>query len=225
MNSIWALIKERRFSEACALADLEFARSKDVTCLRNKVLALLNMGETKQALDVSEHIIRMTGGDTDMDYIFLGVAHWLRGETRDAVVAWKNGMDSDYTDAGGGVEILLLRYFAAIRLHDPASEADCRIALSGCQSASSKIWPCPLAGYALGVVTEQDMMSAMSSVPELKARQLCQASFYRGVMRLRDGKVAEVTPFFLAATQCGPSAMLVQEFYLGQYEVNLTRQP
>lgn len=225
MNSIWACIRAKRFSEACELADLEFARSGDVFCLRNKVLALLNMGEAKEAVNVSKQIIQLTRGDTDSDYIFLGVAHWIQGETREAVVSWKAGMDSDYTDAGGGVEILLLQYFAAIRLHDPAAEADCRIALQGCQSTSSRMWPSPLAGYALGVLTQQDMMAAMSSVPELKARQLCQASFYRGVMGLRDGRVTEVTPHFLAATQYGPTTMLVQEFYLGQYEAILTRQP
>lgn len=74
MNNVWSLIKDSKFREAIALAEQQYALTKDILCLRNGVLALLNLGELQSAVDLSNRIIQIRKGDTDSDYIYLGVA-------------------------------------------------------------------------------------------------------------------------------------------------------
>ena len=185
------------------------------------MLALLNLARLEESVELSKRIIEATHGDTDVDYIFLGVTYWMMGKRSDAVTVWMDGEEAKYTDLAGGVEIPLLEYYAAMRLRDSTLEERSTVALRGKYSRGP--WPFPLVGYILGEVDANGVLGAVSSIPALKAKQICQASFYFGVRKLRESDRAAAKHHFVESVGQGPVTLTKQEYYLAKYELTSAR--
>jgi tetratricopeptide (TPR) repeat protein len=220
MSSVWNLIKNGRFREASVLAEELYAQTRDILCLRNEVLALLNLNEFEDAIELSKRIIQLRSGDTDSDHIFLGDALWLSFRHAEALRAWQDGTQSEYRDAAGGLEITLLQYYAAVRLGDAQLLSKCEVSLRDIHRRASQIWPSPLSGYLLNRTSAGELSSVMSASPILKAKQICQASFYFGVVAWRQFGRPAAKPFFADATSQGVVTLTKQEYYLARHEVS-----
>lgn len=220
MASVWQLIKDGHYAEACALADSEYSQKQDVMCLRNKVLALLCLEQLDESAETSQVIINATQGSTDSDFIFLGVAHWLTGKHSDAVSSWKRGLPCAYTDAAGGVEIPLLLIYGATRLGDQALASEALEILSDRIDNSNAPWPAPLAAYILRRVTNENVIAAMSQNVVLKAKQQCQAFFCFGVRALENHDIEDAGRCFHKAVGLGAATLTRHEYYLARHEVS-----
>ncbi len=220
MSSVWNLIKDGRFDEAAALAEQQHAQTNDISPLRNGVLARLNLGDIEGAIEWSQRAVRISNGDTDSDFIFLGVSYWASGKRVEALSAWRDGMPSAYTDAAGGLEPILLQYFAAVANQDKALVQSLRTLLKKRQFQRSPNWPSPLAGYVLKETDLETLSRSMSSSPIMRAKQICQASFYSGVAAWEALGKEQAKPFFLEAVAQGPVTLTKQEFYLAKHELS-----
>lgn len=223
MASIWQLIKDGHYREACTLADTEYGQQKDALCLRNKVLALLCLGEFEESLQTSQTIIDLTKGTTDSDFIFQGVAHWLSGADGKAIVSWKNGLNCSYTDAAGGIEIPVLLYYAAARKGDATLADESLKLLSSKLDPAIRQWPAPIGAYLLGQITKEDVATAISQNAVLKAKQQCQACFAFGVKELASRNKDSALSCFCEAAGLGPVTLARHEIYLARNEMSLLK--
>jgi tetratricopeptide (TPR) repeat protein len=226
MGNAWDLIKAGEFDQACAAADEEHHRSGSFLPLRNKVLALLNLNQHAQAVALSQNIIERNNGDTDGDFIFLGVAHWLQGQNAQAIEAWRRATRTDYTDAAGGVEAPLLLLYAGVRTGLPALQEEAMRILDALLPAPAiKNWPGPIARHMSRHLTESGLRETISSQPVLNAKQTCQAAFHAGVMHLLDANLSVFQERMLEAAGQGPFSLTKQEYYLARGEIESEIRP
>ncbi len=218
MNNVWDLVKSGNYDEACVAADREAAKSPSALPLRNKVFALLNLGRYEDAMQLSRQIISRTNGESDSDFIFLGVACWLRAGYDEAVSVWQNATNTKYTDAAGGIEIPLLLLFAAAKLQNDELKTQSLEDLKTLCIRPRSSWPGPVASYVTGTLTEDDVRSRLSAQPILRAKQLCQAAFYFGVMRLLQNDPDGYRQFMHESRTQGTSSLMRPEYYLAQAE-------
>jgi lipoprotein NlpI len=219
--SVWDLIEENRFDEACELADHEHATTQSLFPLRNKVLALLNLERYDEVVTLCEFLIdRGKQASSDGDFIAQGVAYWLSGRLGEAVESWQRGRTAGYNDAAGGVEIPLLLYFASVKRADAGLEKQAmRNLKSTLQSNRTVNWPGPLAVFSLHRITEGELLTKVSAQPFLMERQSCQADFWIAVKMLKQG---DINRYLKKLTECisyWPTIYLEVEYYLAKGEI------
>jgi len=218
--SVWDLIEVGEFEKACIRADAEFQKTGDIFPLRNKVFALLKLDKLDEAIRLSEEIIRSNAGSTDSDFIFLGVARWLKRQPIPAIETWKTGLKAKYTDAAGGVEIPMLLLFAAVRTLDKALEKEALALLKkAIKSKRSVNWPGPVAQYLLGSISEAELSSLIETQPILHEKQACQAHFYRAVRCFQSGDIAGYKTFLQKCIGHGLLCVTKAETHLAKREL------
>src|SRR6202012_5899810 len=115
---VWGLIQNGYFEQACIQADAEFAQTGNVLSLRNKVYALFHLRKYEECILITKQLIKLRSGETDVDFIFCGIANWMLGKKKEAVLLWQQGEQSRYKDAAGGMDLQVILYFASIELED-----------------------------------------------------------------------------------------------------------
>jgi len=68
------------------------------------IFTLFHLRRYKEALKLANRIIEIRGGETDWDFLFSGIAHWLLNQKTEAIEQWGNTEEAAYKDAAGGVE-------------------------------------------------------------------------------------------------------------------------
>ena len=149
----------------------------------------------------------------------------MAGRGREAVETWSAGVEAAladtvrYGDAAGGVTIGNLLLFAGVRLDDKyAVPLATRLLRKRLKTKQSAAWPGPVSRHLLGVVSETEMLAAVSNVPVLRDRQLCQARFYVGVRALSVGNKDIYFEAMHEACEFGRVAKLGAEYYLALHE-------
>jgi len=219
MSAVWQLLQDGRFEEACSTADREYSETQSLLALRNKVYALLRLDRNREAAILCDDIIGLDGGNSDSDYISLGVAQWRDGRRIEAVATWQLASDTKHTDAAGGVDVWLLCYFAAVKLADKTlmNRSESKLKSIG-KRRSIANWPGAVALFILGKLTEDELLATRSEQPLLRARQLCKAEFYIGVMRLISGDLAGYRVHMHRSLSYGAVCPLGPEYYLADVE-------
>lgn len=219
---VWELIQHGLFEEASSKADLEFAKTKDIFVLRNKMYALFQLSKYNECFDLGKKIVETTNGQTDSDFIFWGIAAWLMHNKQNAIEIWSNGEKSKYTDAAGGIEIQILLYFASVRTRDKAlkskTEDRLRKLLKSPQSAN---WPGSLGHFILGRISSEELYSAIDT-GQLKERQSCQADFAVAVKHAEFDDDEAYRSTLTKAISHGANSYLEQFYYLAKGELNRT---
>jgi len=183
---IWGLIQDKNYQSAIELADEEFKNTKRISSLRNKITALALLNKYDEIIATEEIIVNQTKGSTDSDFIFWGIALWAQGKRLDAISKWKEGENCTYTDAGGGIELNIILYFALLKVHDEKSAARYlkKVEKIEAKSKGAKYWPFPLGAFLLNHITFDELKKMTSDNPILNQRQLCQAYFAKSIKEL-----------------------------------------
>jgi tetratricopeptide (TPR) repeat protein len=219
MSDVWELVKSGDYDRAVRAADEEFKQTSSVLALRNKVFALLQLRRYDDAANLCSDIIELRQGENDADFIFLGVSYWLRGRVDPAIASWRAASNTKYTDAAGGVGLWLLLFFAAIKLNDSSLRQESEARLSAfCKESEIDNWPGPIARYVLGHIGETELLSATSSQPILKSKQLCQSEFYIGVLAMANNNRSHMIHMTKSISQ-GVVCFVKPEYYLAEAEI------
>jgi tetratricopeptide (TPR) repeat protein len=104
VDNTWSLVKERRFDEALQEYSRRYRESGNVVDLTNMGIVLLNLGRFSDANQAFETVVGLKS-DNDASYLWWGTTQWLLGKREDAIKTWKNGLNRNYTDAAGGVQL------------------------------------------------------------------------------------------------------------------------
>jgi tetratricopeptide (TPR) repeat protein len=224
--TVWDLIKAGQYEEACRVADQEFRENPTAFPLMNKVRALLRLGRHREAAELCDESIRISPFTVSTHFIFRGVSDWFDGREEEAIGAWQAGSGAQYQDAAGGVDCPLLLRFASIKRSDRplrrSSESSLR---NACKRRAMVNWPGPLAHFALGKLGETELLAAITSHPILRERQMCQADFHIGVMRMAQGDQTGYAECLARSCSHAPVSMLENEFFLADAELRAISPP
>lgn len=217
----WELVIQKRFDEACKRADLDYEKTNDIFSLKNKVFALLNLNKYQETIDLCNFLIEARQGESESEFQLKGVAYWMLNDTEKAVEIWKEGLNSKFKDAAGGVEIPAMLFFAAVSTSNKGLEKEALKLLKKRVKSKSVInWPGVIALYLLGRINEEKMFSTIEDQTAIRARQLCQTNFYIAINKKACGEFDANKKYLYQAVSQAPSSFLNPEFYLAQNEIN-----
>ena len=123
-------------------------------------------------------------------YGMAGTTKWCLDQPSEAVRQWTVGLDSQFTDAAGGVQLPLLLLYASIISSKLYSTEDAKILLNSKLGGSrSPKWPGPLAKYVLGQINNEVAIGLCSEAHQGKSK-LCHwiVNFYSGALDLSEGR-------------------------------------
>ena len=218
----WLIIQNNEFEKAINLIDAQFEATQNYFLLRNKNLALFHLKKYAEVISLSEKLIEYRKGESVTDFINLGIANWILGNTFKAIEGWQQSKKSLYKDAAGGLETEVYLYFAGIKTHNVKLTSVAKQAIKKLlKSKRSTNWPGPLGHYLLNEITDKELFSNIVTVHILKERQLCQAHFVSAIKRLEMG---DTDGYYKKLRDCisyGPPSYLEQMYYLAKGELEM----
>ena len=139
--SVWSLIQEDKFEEACKKADEDYLITKSSLLLANKTTALIILKKYEESLKLSLEMIDISKGNSDYEFLRAGVSYWLLEKYDEAIKIWKDGLNRQYTDSLGGVDVPAILYYASIFLKDEKLEKEALNILNK-KMRNKKTWVC-----------------------------------------------------------------------------------
>ena len=207
----WEMILAHRYHEAAALYETKLQASpEDTRLLISHGTAMLSLGRLPEALEDFKraNTKQRSGGQlASQPYLVdIGMVNWLLGKKLEAIEAFKTAVDGildgsiGYADPAGGVSQGLLLWYAGVTVSDAAASGHAMKYLRKLAGKSRiQYWPGPLASFALGENTEDELLQKACGVAELdvateiakkdllKRRQLVASLFYFGVRQRANG--------------------------------------
>lgn len=167
----------------------------------------------------------------------IGSIQWLLGRHDDSMETLKSAVDGildgsiEFADAAGGVSQGLLLWYAGVAACDDAAKQHALKYLRKLAGKScSRLWPGPLAAFALGEKPQATVLAELGGTTDLKTllkrakkdlltrRELVQALFYFGVRERSEGNEAECLAW-LAKCANLENPILEVEWYLANGEL------
>lgn len=207
----WEMVLAHRFDEAASLYEVKLRASPgDCGLLSAHGTAMLGMGNLSAALDdfmrANANWQGRCQGDSHPYLLDVGMVFWLLGKVREGVAAFKTAVDGildgsiGYGDLAGGVSQGLLLWYAGITAPDAgASEHALKYLRKLAGKSRIQYWPGPLALFALGESSEEEVLQKACGVGQLdaaeeeanknllKRRHLVNSLFYFGVRQRVNG--------------------------------------
>jgi tetratricopeptide (TPR) repeat protein len=219
-KSGWDLLQSGNFRGAIKVLRQEHKSRPSKGTLNNLGVAYLCLGDGHTAKKFFDEALAMPLPDTGT-HALAGVTRWVLGERADAVRMWTAGLDCEYRDYAGGMELPLLLFYAAAR--DPAVYAMGQarnLIREALKSSWAENWPGPLGRFVLKQIDEKEARrEAEFDQPEVMARQMNELEFYAGVIAYLAGNDEQ---FMDRMRRCAltPRCEVSNEWYLARYEVN-----
>ena len=110
----WHLLQEGDLHGALKLLKAEHRRDPSKGTCNNLGTCHLCLGDAQAAKDCFDEALAMPLPDSGTCAL-AGMARWILKDRTEAVRIWQEGLDYDYRDAAGGVELPLLSFYAAVR--------------------------------------------------------------------------------------------------------------
>lgn len=216
----WSLIQKGEFLQACQAADNEYEKTKNILVLRNKVYAFFLLKRYEQAAKLTQSLISLSDGKTDVDFISCGIANWLMGKRSFAIDVWQKARTCTYKDAAGGIDIEILLYYASLKISDNNLKKERIKHIKRLLKSKKSInWPAPLGKFIIKDTTKDEMFSYVSNVPVLRERNLCQAYFVLAIQALEDKDNNSFKNNLEDSINYGEMTYIEQFYYLAKGEV------
>lgn len=221
-KNVWELIKNNHFEEACIVADEQYCLTNNISILNNKVFALLQLQRYRDVIELCDTIIHKTDGETDVDFILSGIAFWALQNENKAIEYWEKGEKAKYADIAGGMDVLILQYFASVKLND--DKLLLRVKKKIKKLLKNKIATnfYGLQGnYLLDEITETELYSSVTMTNILRERQLCSLDFVLGIKKLESSNLDLYKKKLTDCISYGANVYLEHFFYLAKVELNM----
>jgi tetratricopeptide (TPR) repeat protein len=222
MKSCVELLESGDYQSALDSARREIAEGNtfEMGCLAFAHLSLGNYEDSRKIFDEFVEIPPRNTGS----YAACGVARWLLARYSEAVNVWLSGLDCQYADAAGGMELPLLLYFAAAcqqrvyRIDDAT-----RLLREKTASPRSKNWPGPVGQYLVGQIGEEQLRSMAAHPNALIGRpQEAQTEFYLGAYQALLGN-RNAAEEHMRRCASMPKCTTVLERYVAMQELTRSR--
>lgn len=185
----WNLMRAGQTEEAIRLLEGAYARDKNHSRVMELGVAYLWTANYRAARRHFRTAIAEQPIVADMFHAMAGTASWCLRDHENAVTQWRNGLSCGYTDAGGGITLPLLLFFASVVSTDLLSQEESRELLSRrLRSSYAGNWPGPLAEFVLGRIDDAEAIRRyprQDESDEIISRW--RTSFYAGVLKFDKG--------------------------------------
>lgn len=188
----------------------------------NRGMAYLSLGEPAKALADFQTAYDLEEYRSDAFTQLSGVALWLAGREAEAAKVWHDLVleiehgEIDYSDEAGGVGNACLLWFAAVRLQQPTLLTPARRLIKKLCNKNEN-WLGSIGQFLLGRIDEEQLRDAVSDIPVLFGREMCQAEFYIGIRALEAGRRADYRKAVRAAAKVD-TTKIEPEYYLACHE-------
>jgi hypothetical protein len=220
-KNVWELIKSNQFDEACIVADEQYLLTKNRSILNNKVLALLQLQKYTDVIDLCDKNSNETDGETDVDFIFSGIAYWALDNQSKAIEYWKKGEKAKYADIAGGMDVLILQYFSSVKLNDDKLLLTVKKKIKKLLKNKMATNFYGLQGnYLLDEITETELLSSLTKTNILRERQLCSMDL---VLSIKALETKDFDLYIKKLTDCvsyGSNSYLEHSLNLAKVELN-----
>jgi hypothetical protein len=169
---------------------------------------------------LTQNLIAVTNGKTDVDFIFCGIANWLLDKRDEAIMLWFKAEQCQYKDAVGGLEIQVFLYFASIKNNNNDLKKYSVTKIKKLlKSRHSLNWPGSLGRFLTGELEEDGLLQSTSNIPILRERHLCQCHFVIAIKRLEGNDTEGYKKNLSKSISYGSPSYLEQMFYLAKGEL------
>ncbi|MES2794123.1 MAG: hypothetical protein V4719_31205 [Planctomycetota bacterium] len=227
MQSGDELLSVGKYAEAESALVLKYSQTNDDSCGFTLAMAQLAIHEAERAKTIFIALIEKSGIKYEHYYSYAGVASWMLKSYADAIDFWQAGSNCGYRDMAGGINIVLLRYFAGIRTGDESVVQKAKTLLSErLKKAWAVHWPSPIARFVLGEISDGELL-AIATDPlkhyAIIGEELTQAKFYIGVQGLLSGNTKEYRTQ-LKSCRLPHESKFAPESYLAPFELQIAAQ-
>ncbi len=216
--------------EGVRLFQEEYEETGDSGVLNNLIIALLDVGDWKQAKSVCERVINESEYSCDSGFIRIGMGDWFMGNESSAIDYWQQAVDAEYVDAVGPIDGPLILRYAGQRLDDDKLVKNSLKKLKKFWKVKDyrafDEWPgtIAIAGFLLDEVPANVFLHEWKW-GNLEDRRLCRANFWVGMKCLEEGDEQTAIAYFKAAFSGPKIAILEYEYFLAKWEFSrLTKQ-
>lgn len=218
----WSLIQAGRFEEAIEKLREEHAQHGSRGFLVNLGIAFLCKNDFKTAAKHFDDLVNDRPQYASLEYGLLGASKWLLAQPQEAITAWQEGLECEYTDGAGGIGLPLLLYFGSVR--QPllfGLEKATKLLRQRLKNPRAKMWPAPLARFLLDELSPQEVLLACAHTSDsVQRRREQMAEFYVGVRCLRGNDIKGYVDQMRRASQFS-QCELNETFFLSRYETTL----
>jgi hypothetical protein len=229
----WELLESKKYKAAVERFHQEFEETGADACFINAAIAYLCIGDPKKALEELDRASAVQGSErvagapepSSTVCNIKGTAQWILGRFADVVRAWTAGLDSQYTDASGGMEVALLLYYASVRQPKVYSPNESEKVLNRtARHEWSSEWPGPVGKFLLGKLSEEKVRRlGVFEVETVTVEQLAQFEFYLGCKELAYGNL-EAFLSHLKKTADATGCEFLCEYHLARHELKEQRR-
>lgn len=188
-TSSWDLLRNGRIDSAIAQMRRAVQKDQDSSSIMDLGIAYLWTRKYEDALKHFEWACDEYPHSVDSFYEMQGTASWCLGDPRNAVEAWRDGLECEFSDPGGPITLPLLIYSASILQPRVCTQANAIKDLER-RVIRSNAWPWPIVEFVAGKINERELMSAGKKDGGLEAQCNCnRAEFYVGIWDFEQGDV------------------------------------
>ncbi|BDI29717.1 hypothetical protein CCAX7_17680 [Capsulimonas corticalis] len=190
-------------------------------------------GQSEQALEDLLEYRRRSRQVSQQSCEFIGVALWCTGERERACSDWADQIRKTrsqvilYTDPAGGVAPGGLLYWASLHpglSHYSEIAREWLLEILASREARRE-WPRPVAQFLMGIITEEDLLSATQSKYDVvQGLRQIEARFYIGAQSLERGDFGSYQKI-LETVGPGPMGHIGCEFILAKHELDNGQPP
>lgn len=215
------LLASGRAGEALKALQEEHSKTPSYLTMGAVGLAHLSLGNLSKAREYLDAWTKVKMPKMDSAFLWAGVVRWLEKSYVEACNIWRAGLDCDYRDAAGGIEVPLLLYFAGIRYPEISDLGEVtRLLDDRLNSWRAMHWPAPLGRFVLNRISEQeaDGTARATLSTSVQFQRLAKVEFWAGVIALREH---DQVSFLDRMHRCAasPESNLTHEGYLARHEL------
>jgi hypothetical protein len=179
----WEIFKSGDVEDAIKAANLTGGFE-----VNNKVIYLLYNGSFDQAIELAKSLAHQEETKTDTQFINIGIGNWLFNNKDEAIRNLLEGLNSDYTDAAGGVVINSLLYVFSKEAKNESIERKAKLNIANLVKKSDT-FPSIIGKYLLGVIDKNNFLANKEAEnPILISRYQSKKMFYVWFLEMINGE-------------------------------------
>lgn len=189
--SHWGLLRCGQAEQALAKLREAWTQNPIPSHIMGLGVVYLWLEDYRAAAEHFQRAIETHGVSIAKFYGMRGVAEWCNNEPDKAIGCWQAGLDAQYADGAGGIDIPLLLFVASVLQPEAFAKKRAEAILTKrVQDPRVKNWPGPIAKFALGLIDQPILRQMCTGINDLNTlNQHWQASFYEAVLDFERGKL------------------------------------
>lgn len=146
-----------------------------------------------------------------------GLLEWLMHNPEQAIRSWRQGINCGYRDPSGGLDTMLLLWYAAVMVRDAALNREVReLTRANLNLPQSQNWPGALGRFMVELSTDEELFlkAKETDAKSSRSRAVRETCFYLGVRAIEYGKVQQALDHWTKCAECDPEPLTYDSYLL-----------